>query len=256
MSIKWQALGSAALALLLGAPALLAVDESVRATRRGELRDFAGLSEDLVTMRDLFGGGNGDPVTFDADAATYRGVHPQGVELARQLADYTNELMAATAAALDSVDVTRVDVDLQKYPELARYLDEATLRRDDEPAFEPRSWLSEYVCGAFWRPRPGSAAGWKDWWSTNPSAVLSSWGYHTTPAFAGGGWTRPQTYSPVLCGLKTYRDHAYITSGGYFREQTYAGWTPRGEPNPEVWRSGPWPYATWPAYVRWWHATR
>ena len=259
--LPWFTVGLSA-ALILSAPL------ATRAQEQGNQLDFQALSDDLQAMRDLFGGGSGKPVTFDAKSAEERGLPEQSVQLAKELAAYTNALMAATGAALaKSVDVTSVNVDVNQYPLVAFYLDEATLNRqklatEEEPAVEepaageqvePQSWLSEYICGAFWRPRPSRAAPWITWYFSNPNGVLTSWGYHTTPGFAGGGYTRPQTYSWALCGFSTFRDHAYILSAYSFREQTYAGWTPRGEPNPEVWRSGPWPYPTWPVYVRWWH---
>jgi hypothetical protein len=243
MSLSNLAAALTAAALMLAAPLAGAQnqDPTLGAVKAEKPVDFASLSSDLQSARDLFAGGNGKLVTFDAKAAAARGLSAEGIQLGRELADYTNALVAADGAALaNSVDVTKVRVDLSRFPLLASYLDEATVNRhklaaEEDPTLpepevgsqvEPQSWLSEYICGAFWRPRPSSAAPWINWWSTNPHAVLTSWGYHTTPSFAGGGYTR---------------------------DQTYAGWTPRGEPNPEVWRSGPWPYPTWPVYVRWWH---
>jgi hypothetical protein len=269
MSLNLAAALAAAALTLAGPPAgAQSQDPSLGAVKAERPVDFESLSSDLQSGRDLFAGGNGKPVTFDAKAAAARGLSPEGIQLARELAEYTNALVAADGAALaNSIDVTKVRVDMGRFPLLASYLDEATVNRhrlatEEDPTLkepevgsqvEPQSWLSEYICGAFWRPRPSRAAPWVNWWTTNPHGVLTGWGYHTTPSFAGGGYTRPQTYSWALCGFSTYRDHAYITGANTFREQTYAGWTPRGEPNPEVWRSGPWPYAIWPAYVRWWH---
>lgn len=40
--------------------------------------------------------------------------------------------------------------------------------------------------------------------------------------------------------------------GPFIREQNYTG-EPGGEPNPEIYSSGPWPYPDWPLYVLWWH---
>jgi hypothetical protein len=132
----------------------------------------------------------------------------------------------------------------------------------------PLRLSSWYECGSVVRPRPRRAmpavlvGEVKD-----PAATLSSWGYHRTPGMAGGGWTRPRTYNPAVCGISTYRDHAFVglrftysedTACEFrwpIREQNYVD-APYGEPNPEVWRSGPWPYATWPAYVVMWHLTR
>ena len=110
-------------------------------------------------------------------------------------------------------------------------------------------------CGHWLFPRPTRAAPWKDKSSSNAVNTLKSWGYHQTAGYAGGGWTRDQTYYESRCGKNTFRDHAIVQSSKKFREQNYSGYTPRGEPNPEVLRTGPWPYAAWPAYVEWWHDT-
>ena len=150
-------------------------------------------------------------------------------------------------------------------------------------ALDPLSMGRRYRCGWFDRPNPRRA---------NPSVrgplqgaattgyaaaqLAREWGYsqgfHNTPGRAGGGMTRPQTFSPFFCGSRTFRDHAFpdliqertcFGPGGtepcewrarlYVQDYTSA---PYGEPNPEVWRSGPWPYPEWPAYVSWWHRTR
>lgn len=166
---------------------------------------------------------------------------------------------------LEPVDVNKVPADLQQYPLLAAYFDEAARRAEqrergvDDPKIEKlvttRTYHGAYHCGTFWHPLPPNGAPWISHTRSNPSETLRSWGYHETPDVAGGGWTRPRTYDWWWCGFETFRDHAYIDPNGTtIHEQKYEGWTPPGEPNPEVWRSGPWPYATWPAYVRWWHS--
>ena len=219
---------------------------------------FHARSADLATTSDLFYGGSGARVTFDAAAAAEKGVSKDGIALAEELSAFTNALEDA-AKAMGTDDITAVKVDLAAYPRLAAYFDDAAAysklpSTDPKPDVAVQSWLSEYTCGAFWRPRPSkSGAPWKRFYSSNPSATLSAWGYHPTPGLAGGGWTRPQTWTWPICGFSTYRDHAYVYPSTTINEQNYAGWTPRGEPNPEVYRSGPWPYPSWPAYVYWWH---
>ena len=105
-----------------------------------------------------------------------------------------------------------------------------------------------------------AGADWTRHSSSNPRATLRAAGYHyTPPPFAGirnTHFTRPQTYQPSLCGRKTFRDHAIIRdddNNDIYQTQEYTGWIPPGEPNPEIHRSGPWPYLEWPAYVAWWH---
>lgn len=224
--------------------------------------DFIARSQDLIRMHDLFQGGSGRPVTFASKTARAKGFSAESIALAEELTAYTNDLMAKasdTAKAEAVVDVRNLDVELRPYPRLVVYFAETTRYAEKSQAEEAMGFpgvpgVSEYVCGHFLRPRPPHGAPWRQHTRSNPAATLRSWGYHETPGFAGGGWTRPQTYNPALCGWNTYRDHAYIAGNNTIREQNYEGWTPRGEPNPEVWRSGPWPYPTWPAYVRWWHS--
>jgi hypothetical protein len=284
-----------------GTPAniLSPVSGPVRVTRSLKQRkskkqpDFDALSGDLVLMRELFQGGNAQPVTFDSEAAHHQGFSSESIKLAEEITAYSNDLSLAAsnlksteraemseqgeAVSKESVDVTQLDVDVENYPLLQWFFDKATERRNNlaiskKPLTNDESQSSlavqgfmlpgtaELVCGSFGNPRP--SAGAFDRWHRNvrdPKATLKSWGYHQTPStFAGiptgGGWTRAQTYSPLICGLGTYRDHAAIPRPNLIQEQNYEGWTPRGEPNPEVWLSGPWPYPYWPAYVRWWHS--
>lgn len=223
--------------------------------------EFIRLTQDLLSMEDLFGGGNGIPVTFDSQTALQRGMSKDSVALAEELRDYTNELIT-TAQRARSDQATVLDVDVQKYPRVQAYFKLATNYHSNAHNHQMRPtgwcnpWLSDAACtcGHWGYPQPPRSAPWRDWTSSNPAGTLSSWGYHQMPDYAGGGWTRPQTHSPALCGDNTFRDHAYITGSTTFREQNYNGFTPRGEPNPEVWAGGPWPYDVWPAYVQWWHA--
>ena len=83
--------------------------------------------------------------------------------------------------------------------------------------------------------------------------TLTSWGYEDS-GNSRIGWSRKKTYNPYHCGYGTFRDQAGIGNRNTIYEQNYDGKiTPAGEPNPEVWKSGPWPYAEWPTYVYWWH---
>lgn len=272
----------------------------------GEGRDTAGgfppqqfdeLTRELALMEDLFGGGGTELVTFDAEAARRRGFSQQAIQLAGEMAFFTNDLIVgaragaraaaerssapvdneSVASRMVEVDVTTVEANTDVYPLLSGYLKSADAQADNAGTVRaPRlggpdaagsaaqqnertaglaiPFVSKRVCGSIGNPKPSRAAprltlrGLQ-----SPSLFLRMQGYHETPGRAGGGWTRPQTYKPVLCGWHTYRDHAIITGRHSVSTQTYRGWEPDGEPNPEVWRSGPWPYRTWPAYVYWWH---
>lgn len=229
-------------------------------------------SLDLLLMRNLFMGGSGRPVTFDAASARARSYSEASIQLAQELSALTNDLVSAATMAekrKGSTDVRALGVEVEeKYKHLTPYFKQVG-RRALESGSEPLGkgdsraaalftvpLLGELTCGSFAKPLPKRAADWRDHTASKPEATLKSWGYHTTMnpdrAF-GGGWTRPQTYKSLICGWNTYRDHAYVVNTKKFREQNYAGSTPRGEPNPEFLRSGPWPYPTWPAYVLWWH---
>lgn len=233
-------------------------------------KQFEVLSRDLMLMEGLFKGGNGELVTFDTKSARLMGYSEMSIKLAEELAESTNALITAAAMATSkkgaSLRIQDLGVDLKSYPLLSPYLEKASARileqssksTDKQTPGESAvllSVLSEYYCGAFWRPLPSSQAPWHTYRNiSNPASTLRSWGYHETPNLTGGGWTRPQTHMSWICGWQTFRDHAYFPSGSReIREQNYQGYTPRGEPNPEFWRSGPWPYAYWPTYVLWWH---
>ena len=220
-----------------------------------ELQHFTDLSVELASMHDLFSGGNMAKVSFDSHAAQKKGYSKESILLAEELADYTNLIidLAKNEQPLPN--------DMSMYPHVQAYFNLASIAADAHytpniQTNERSAWINEYTCGTWWRPRPSSAKSFHVFSHiSDPAATLKSWGYHETPGWAGGGWTRSHTYTWWLCGWNTYRDHAYIHNGN-IHEQNYHGWTPRGEPNPEVHRSGPWPYPTWPAYVRWWHQTR
>ena len=227
--------------------------------------DFVAFSADLMKMEKLYSGGNGELVTFDAKAAYEQGFSADSVALAAELAAHTNALILAAQQALKSdgfSDIATLNVSLDDYPRVQAYFAAATENAKGmaDGGSAPEGWCNPGLtdaacsCGHWWYPRPSSTAPWRNWTSSNPSSTLTSWGYHTTPNWAGGGWTRAQTYYPSRCGNNTFRDHAYITGSRTFREQNYSGFTPRGEPNPEFWAGGPWAYAAWPSYVQWWHA--
>lgn len=238
-------------------------------TSNGEVRspNFETLAQDLLRMHFLFKGGNGNPVTFDTKTAQAQGYSEESIRLAEELASYTNEL---TRAAMKSknpkgASVAELNVGTQRYARMTSFFAQA-VKRDGASAPQGKEpsiltyalvGIGEYECGSFLRPLPNRAAPAREHYSSNPAQTLTSWGYHRTPDYAGGGWTRPRTYKWWLCGWDTFRDDAWtlIRKPNYIQEQNYSGWTPNGEPNPEVWRSGPWPYATWPAYVAWWHKT-
>lgn len=218
-------------------------------------------------------------VTFNDDLAREFGFSEQEITLGLQIVDATNNLIEQAKnlqAKKEADEMVFFSLDLQQYPELERYLADASqfageigldnsavkntegdeLQRGMENSLNMPERVrlpARYrVCGYFGHPVPSYAAPWHTYHASNPASKLRSRGFHPTPRWAGNGWTRPQTYKWWLCGWGTYRDHARILNASTYRIQNYTGRVP-GEPNPEFWRSGPWPYPAWPLYVRWWH---
>lgn len=231
--------------------------------------DFQTLNDGLTSVEDLFSGGGTEAVVFDIETAKLRGTDEAVIRLAEELTAYTNDLIRAAAAFESGGSVHPMEVvPTEKYLMVQTFfraanvfhLDEARRSRDEGRSVEAQSGCPWYLgkaactCGHWQYPRPTKAAAWVTHKSSNPAATLRNWGYHESAAAAGSGWTRAQSYSPSVCGSGTFRDHAIINRDNKsFREQSYAGWTPRGEPNPEFWKSWVWPYPLWPSYVSWWH---
>lgn len=260
--------------LILGALSFWYATEVTNAQKAIEKEDqatkFWAQSSDLALMGDLFKGGSvkgsksGEPVTFDSEAARKQGFSPDSIQLAEQLAAFTNELMAAASKDEKHFDITELDMDLKKHKILSEYFDVASTEVKNaenhlNQMSQIQSPVSEYYCGTFWRPRPNREPEEAFYESHNPEATLSYLGFHPTAwgTWAGGGWTRHQSYMPWLCGFGTYRDHAKLHGGQTFSIQNYTDMIPRGEPNPELipGHAYPWPYSYWPAYVYWWHET-
>lgn len=259
--------------VLLGLALVLLISIAVEAQK--PTPDFQATSSQLALMSEFFGGGYSEgkiiPITFDNAAAREQGFLFEDIQLAEELTAFTNDIIAASAkVGTDNADVRDLDVDITNYPVLEKYFSEATkyslqnaTRSDSALSVGTptiNSLTSELICGALWNPVPARQKTWyyhPTTFSTRSAAEtkLREWGYHSTVNLAGGGFTRPQTYNWTLCGFNTFRDHAYpySTNGRWkIAEQNYTGSIP-GEPNPEVYASGPWPYRTWPAYVYWWH---
>ncbi len=238
-----------------------------------DYQDFEDITITLTRLDELkiMTGDYTQGVTFDEDLARESGFSEKEITLGRQIAEVTNNLIAQAKAFQADGELNNADVfvlDLQQYPELEQYLNDATrlaMTRIELEALHEETGNSlqipervrlpaRYrVCGYFGHPVPSRAAPWRTYHHSNPASLLRSRGFHPTPRrLFGGGWTRPQTYKWWLCGWSTYRDHAIIKNASTYIMQNYTGRVP-GEPNPEIWRSGPWPYPTWPLYVWWWH---
>ncbi len=238
--------------------ATLNQDESLlnaNISKREEVdKKFLEQSKALESIMSYISGGGLKPVVFDIDGARKAGFDSEIIELAEQLASATNALLensASFANNLEEVDISLVPLDLEQFPALNNYFEKATefnrknqLLKDLIPTDEFTIETAYSKCGFYTNPLPSRAAPWRTFYNiSNPDSTLRSWGYHGTLNLVGGGYTRAQTYSWFYCGFGTFRDHAYIYQGNKIKEQNYSGWTPRGEPNPEVYASGPWPYA-------------
>lgn len=268
--VGWLFLVITALVLLsVGGTAQAAVDSTPKVQL--DNNKFKQLSRELERMHEvqLFKGGKKErkpgkeqPVSFDVENARKQKFSEESIALAQEIAIFTNDLLTAIPNVDGSIENVRVDI--QRYTNLAAYFEAAnnyvdamsqsqSIKADPSGVHTMGNGFTS-GCGYYTNPKPSRAAPWVDRSSANPAQTLESWGYHATPDLVGGGYTRPQTWRWYECGFSTYRDHAYITGSTTFREQSYVGWEPNGEPNPEVYRSGPWPYSDWPAYVYWWHS--
>lgn len=215
---------------------------------------------------------NTKKANLDRKKLEKRKVATDDIVFMQEMANFSNDLveMSKNGQAFDGAKAKLI-----QYPKVQEYFQEASklskkgetlsIKKSGQPhplgifAIVGTPWgeaAGMADCGIYWSPKPGSAKSWVTHKVNNADATLRSWGYRSTPGLAGGGWTRSQTWHPWNCGFNTFRDHALRIDSRTIREQNYHGWNPRGEPNPEVYASGPWPYSTWPAYVYWWHNTR
>jgi hypothetical protein len=224
---------------------------------------FESISRDLQRLQAVgliaAGASSHDPVTFDEAAARKAGYAETTLQLAQELVALTNDVIANGNAAVIDAKAPASTAD-QDYAALISYFSEAKqYSSSTHPRVQFLAAYNEAICGAFWNPLPSHAAAWVTFNNiANPDATLRSWGYHPTAGYAHGegvnDWTRPQTYASWACYWGSFRDQAIITGAHSLREQKYWGWTPNGEPNPEI-SNYLWPYPTWPAYVYWWHQT-
>jgi hypothetical protein len=226
-------------------------------------------------------------VKINKDKFKQLNIAKKSVDTYVEILQFQNEMMD------NPQSMFKMNPDPQKYPNLIEFWnnakqvsisgEESVISLDDSsrlqnpfnvnalvgvPGTEIRSRTD---CGYFGNFKPSSKKSYQYYKYNNYSTALNtlrSWGYHDTSFYAeqnSTDHTRAQTYKPTSCGFLTFRDHANITdknslakqSGGtppfQINEQNYSGWVPRGEPNPEVFSSAPWPYAEWPAYVAAYH---
>lgn len=202
---------------------LLGDDSTAFERLSSELQDMhrAGL---MRGGKDFEGEGVGSPVELDAAGAERRGFSAEAIALAEELAALSNRLVASLSADNPAIAKESAAGLESILPAVSAFFAVATTWRSEAPEVEHEieaqafPGFSHAVCGYYPNPKPKRAAQPILHDVPDPAATLREWGYHETPDRAGGGWTRPQTHKPVLCGVSTYRDH-------------------------------------WPAYVLWWHQT-
>ncbi len=198
---------------------------------------------------------------FRANQALREGFSKDVVLLAQEMVAFQND-MARMASALGIKDMTQLNISLQKYPRLAKFLDHMTqqFKSSQKVANLSHSSLDSnpHPCGTYDHPVPSYTPMWYTTSSSSPEQELLNKGYHQTAYYAceqgctnsNGDWvdfTRGRSYNGPYgtCSSPRFRDQGRIQSGSLYAEQF-------GEPNPEVF-SYIWPYWNWGTYVRWWH---
>jgi hypothetical protein len=223
---------------------------AVRADEADKI-NFEKLSVDLISMEPYFAGNQGDMITFDSKLASQAGFSKESIQLAKEMTALTNNIVnqlknaetsTHTRSSTPKLDTVDINIDnyhlLQKYFAAAKTADASPKRN----ARSVRGWCSWALsdtacyCGSFFYPRPNIKNPYKHYpLGNDPEGLVKSWGFHKTQIRYGGGWTRPQTYNPRYCGEGTYRDHIGIDyKNKRIVMQNYEGFTPRGEPNPEI----------------------
>lgn len=221
------------------------------------------ISLELEKMNTLFSGDYYNKITFNSSLAKELNYSKASIKLANEIANHTNLVISKFRENKIGGNFSlKNDSRLEpKKNTLLNWYFEESKKNSKDNTFGKR--LSKDIrgitiycpaceCGGFSMPKPSKAAQWLTHYNTTASTLIN-WGYHSTPSWAGGGYTRPQTYKSWACGVGSFRDHAYVINANV-REQNYNGFIPRGEPNPEI-NTYNWPYPIWPSYVYWWHNT-
>src|SRR5512145_2004459 len=248
------------LAVILFAPAAQSQSESYTYIPLIQVpSSFEQLSMDLAAMHDLWSRPSNRLVQFDSAAARQQGFAEESITLAEELTGFTNDLVVgAEQAEIDPNVPGKMFDKAFTYTNMVKYLQEASMRAKSGitlQAITPAVSLAEWQCGSPWNPMPNPAANWIDNIpDPDPVAKIKSMGFHETPDWAGGGFTRPQTWNVLWCHEGAFRDQAIFDpkKPGVYKLQEYTGITPNGEPNPEI-NAYLWPYDYWPAYAAWWH---
>jgi hypothetical protein len=202
--------------------------------------------------------------TFNKKESEKLGFNKKSIDTFEQLNDYNNELISDIDKNFSNKEF------INKYPLVKTYFKEARLRQNkgiktevsyantsiNKSLFEVNTFAdnSQNQCGTWGNPKPTSAKNWVTW-NVNTNTTPYNWGYHNTASYVGtNDMTRTKTWNSGWCNYGSFRDHIIPKDIYKLIEQNYDGWSPNGEPNPEVF-SYSWPYWNWPSYAQWWHNT-
>lgn len=228
---------------------------------------FDKISNEISEMQSLFTGNYKEGVVFDLAYAKEYGYSNEAIKISKQLEKLNNKLIFLTKNEILSSKKPNMksvfsSISLLNYPELSWYMGKmkskvSSKNINHENTLSTDSLSASSICGSFTNPKPTSSAPTQFFTADTAfeaKQYLINLGFHKTPSIGfGGGWTRAQSYESWMCGVGSFRDHAYILNDLGIRIQDYDGFSPRGEPNPEFYEYV-WPYATWVTYVYWWHA--
>lgn len=206
--------------------------------------------------------------TIDTRAARRAGYSTDVVRLAAEIVAYQNAMLNETRKK-GNRDIRQHKVPLKKFPKVKEFYKAATkaARTDkvhtsnssDEDSSPDVTALARTrrACGDWNRPIPNYTPRWVNHgYKNRPARTLRNWGFHKTRFYACGArysytcqrdTTRPRYYYSRygVCSKPLFRDH-----GRFYNHRVYVQY---GEPNPEIFHVGIWPYWNWGAYVRWWH---
>ena len=243
--------------LLVSLSAVLMTPHSARAEGGADTEAELRLIEQYVSQSDM---GGYWVQTLDEDAARTAGISAETVALMKEMLAYQNALMYQVF--LTGIrDITQVDVDMDDYPLVKAYLDEARSSggRTSGGGASGASGASgpqPHPCGTIFFHVPEDDPE-RERFEGNGHIYFILEGYHLTlpgpsgDAF-GRDYTKARSYSGPygVCPSPLFRNQGQVNR--LIRPTTY--WIQRGEPNPEI-PINPfdWPYPGWPLYVFTWH---
>ena len=223
--------------------------------------NYSRMSAKMTQMNSHFSG-TSRSVNFNPESARNAGYAEDEISMAAALAVYSDAI-----AKLNRDDALPVKSELANwFYSCATSAIGQTSNEDDADSVGTLSACTDAghseascICGNTSYPQPSSSDGhnWVD--VENPEQALQGLGYHRVyPPYARPGhieYAKFVTYQSNHCGNNTFRKHAEVVDDDTYKLQDYVEFHTLGEPNPEVFSSGPWPYWTWPGYVLWWHLT-